>query len=99
MPTLSYPSPLTPAAPRVRVDVPDGWEQLDLPAVLLAAREAGRADDVFATNLTIRHLVRAAEVTEEDLVAELRDRARGQDQGVLSGTFPATVDGADAAGA
>ena len=93
MPTISYPSALVPAPPRIRLDVPDGWEQLVLPETLIAARETGVPEGHFAANVTVRNLVRPAEITEASLLAELREFAAAKEQGVISEPFVRLTNG------
>lgn len=99
MPTITYPSALAPAPPRIRIEVPDGWEQLDLPQTLLAARETGLPEGGFATNVTIRHLVRPAATSDETLISELRDFVTGKEQGVISDGFRRRINGTEVHGA
>jgi hypothetical protein len=99
MPIITYPSALSPAPPRLQIEVPDGWEELDLPETLLAARENPLPEGGFATNVTIRHLVRPAVTTEATLIAELGGFVRGKDQGVISDAFQRMINGSALHGA
>jgi hypothetical protein len=99
MPTITYPSALVPAPPRIRIDVPHGWEQLDLPQTVLAARETGLPEGDFATNVTVRHLVRPATTSEATLIAELRDFVGGKAQGVISDAYQTLINGTEVHGA
>lgn len=99
MRTMTYPSALTPAPPRIRLDVPDGWEQLDVPHTLLAARESGRAEGEFATNVTIRHFVRPAAVTDVILIDELRDFVAGKEHGAIGEPFRRVINSHEVCGA
>lgn len=93
MPIITYPSALVPAPPRLQIEVPDGWDELELPQILLAARETTVPEGAFAANITIRHLVRPAATSEAVLIAELRDFVRGKDQGVISDAFERMING------
>src|SRR4051812_13166863 len=99
MPTITYPSDFSPAPPRIRIQVPDDWEQVEVPQTLLAARETGWREPGFASNVTIRHLVRSAETSDGSLIAELRDFISGKEQGAISEGFRRLINGVEVHGA
>ena len=90
MTTMTYPSELVPGVPALAVAVPEGWQQLDVPQALLAAREPGAAEQ-FASNVTVRHFVRPAGVSAETLVGELAGIAADRPQGAVGASFTATA--------
>lgn len=90
MTTMTYPSELVPGVPAIAVAVPEGWQQLDVPSTLLAAREPV-APGEFASNVTVRHFVRPAEVSAGTLVGELTTFAAGKPQGAVGKPFTATT--------
>jgi len=92
MPTLSYPENGGFKTPRIGIDVPDGWEPLDVPQTLLAARETATPEGGFATNLTIQHLVRPVAVTESILIDELRETVSSKRDGQLGTPYEQLID-------
>ena len=53
MTTLSYPSDRFPAPPSVSLDIPDDWEPVAVPAVVLAAKQSGE-QQIFTANVIVR---------------------------------------------
>ena len=91
MTTMTYPSPLVPAPPRVAIDVPDGWEQVPVAQTLLAVREVPGPDTDFAANVVVRQFQRPAEVTETVVLDELAAWAREQPHGRMEDPFELTL--------
>lgn len=52
MSVVEHPGPLLPGGPRLRLDVPDGWQVAPAPRALAVARPAAAVDG-FVPNLTV----------------------------------------------
>jgi hypothetical protein len=77
MTTLSYPSDRFPAPPSVSLDIPDDWEPVSAPAVVLAAKQSGE-QQVFTANVIVRLGTRSALDQPADALMELAGAVQGR---------------------
>jgi hypothetical protein len=77
MTTLSYPSDRFPAPPSVSLDIPDDWEPVSVPAVVLAARQSGE-QQVFTANVIVRVGTRSGLDQPADALMELAGAVQGR---------------------
>jgi hypothetical protein len=76
MTTLSYPSERFPGPPSVSLEVPEGWEPVAVPSVVLAARATGEHD--FAPNVIVRVGTRPGMDQPTDALMELTGSMQGR---------------------
>jgi hypothetical protein len=83
MSTLSFPSERFPAPPSVSIDVPDSWEPVSAPAVVLAAKQTEVNAD-FTPNVIIRLGTRPENDSPADALMELRGSVDQRPQAEVS---------------
>lgn len=76
----------------ITVELPTGWERVELPRIPLAAREAQPPPGAFASNLTVRRLGRPG-VEETTLITELAEVIAAREGGVIAGSVRQSIDG------
>ena len=85
MPQVTYPSRVVPGPPPLRMELPDGWEQVWVPETLVAIVEKDTGAGHFLANVTVRFFQRVGAFTGPDAVDELRgwlaDKADPQFEG------------------
>lgn len=90
MPTVSHPSALSPAFPRIELTLPDGWiAEPGGDAVLRAVH--GRGGD-HAPELTA-YVRTSRDATTDSLVDDLASQAQGRDEGEADETFTVEIGG------
>ena len=92
MTTLSFPSDRFPAPPSVALDVPDTWEPVSVPAVVLAARQREVNAD-FTPNVIVRVGTRPEHDSVADALMELRGTVEARPQAAVSQPRPVTIGG------
>lgn len=90
--SITYPSPLVPGPPPLRLEVPEDWAQVWAPDTLVAVRDAAGAADHFLANLVVRHHQRVAPFGPDQIAAELRAQAGQRPQGDLGPIRSRTVE-------
>jgi len=92
MTTLSYPSDRFPAPPSVSLDIPDDWEPVSVPAVVLAARQAGE-QRAFTANVIVRVGTRAGLDQPADALMELAGAVQGRQDATVGDMQHVELDG------
>ena len=82
MTTLSYPSERFPAPPSVSLDIPESWEPLSVPSVVLAARQREQNAD-FTPNVIVRMGTRPGLDQPADALMELAGSMQGREDAVV----------------
>jgi hypothetical protein len=77
MTSLTFPSDRFPAPPSVSIDIPDDWEPVSVPAVVLAAKQGGE-QQVFTANVIVREGTRSALDQPADALMELAGAVQGR---------------------
>jgi hypothetical protein len=90
MTTLSFPSERFPAPPSVAIEVPDTWEPVSVPAVVLAARQR-EANADFTPNVIVRVGTRPEHDQVADALMELRGTLDARPQAAVSEPRPVTL--------
>ena len=78
MTTLSFPSERFPSPPSVSLDIPESWEPVSVPAVVLAARQREQNAD-FTPNVIVRVGTRPGLDQPADAVMELAGAMQGRE--------------------
>lgn len=99
MSTVTYPSPVVPGPPPIRLEVPQAWSQVWVPDTLIAVRDDARGAHHFLANLVVRHSQRPGPVGGDEVTAELMDFVRQRPQGRLGPLRTREVDGRELVGA
>ena len=92
MTTRSYPSDRFPAPPSVSLDIPDDWEPVSVPAVVLAARQAGE-QRAFTANVIVRVGTRAGLDQPADALMELAGAVQGRQDATVGDMQHVELDG------
>jgi hypothetical protein len=92
MSTLTFPSDRFPAPPSVSLDVPDDWEPVSVPAVVLAARETGEHPE-FTPNVIVRVGTRPGLDQPADALMELAGSLEGRQDAVIGRPEPVDIAG------
>jgi hypothetical protein len=82
MSTLSYPSDRFPAPPPVSLDIPEDWEPVSVPAVVLAARQSG-GQQAFTANVIVRLGTRPGLDQPVDALMELAGAVQGREDAIV----------------
>ncbi len=97
MPRLTYPSAEFPGGPRVRLDLPDGWEPLSVPGALLAAIRPEPAD-VFNPNIVVTSEPQPAGYDLMTVLDLLERTAQERRAGEVGEPYEAIISGVDFVG-
>ena len=89
MTTVSYPSEQHPGPVPVRLEIPDGWESLGVPGVVLAVRQREQ-NAGFTPNVIVRETLRQGLDQTADVVRELERTLDGHAGAAMS--HPTEVD-------
>ena len=92
MTTLSYPSERFPAPPSVSLDIPESWEPLSVPSVVLAARQREQNAD-FTPNVIVRMGTRPGLDQPADALMELAGSMQGREDAVVGELQRLDIDG------
>lgn len=92
MSTLTYPSDRFPAPPSVSVEIPDTWEPVSVPAVVLAAKQSETNAD-FTPNVIVRLGTRPELDQVADAVMELRASVDPRPDAAVSEPQPVRING------
>jgi hypothetical protein len=92
MTSLTFPSDRFPAPPSVSLDIPDDWEPVSVPAVVLAARQA-EANADFTPNVIVRVGTRPAMDQVADAMMELTANVQQRPQAVIGEARPVDLGG------
>src|SRR4051794_30599870 len=98
MTTLHYPSDRFPGAPSAALEVPDGWEPVQVPGTALAARVADRGQQEFLANVVLRFERRGGDYTLADAMTEVEQYAQAKPKGEAGDPFSAAFGGHEYAG-
>jgi hypothetical protein len=92
MTRLTYPSTQFPAGPRVRLEVPEGWQALPVPGALVAAIRPEPAD-VFNPNIVVTSEPQAPGFELTSVLEVLEQTARERREGTVGEPYATRLSG------
>ncbi|HEY7717508.1 MAG TPA: hypothetical protein VH915_02035 [Pedococcus sp.] len=92
MSTLTFPGERFPAPPSVSLDVPDDWEPVSVPSVVLAAKASGEHPE-FTPNVIVRVGTRPGLDQPADALMELAGSLEGRADAQIGTPEPVEVGG------